>query len=151
MSIRNKQKMHKTFYRKGINFEKQIYKKYANLLTRVKSLSKRLCFQNKFHKNRNNPQQTWNTIRELITPISQIVKSTISILNTASGEITDPSAIANKFNNYFVNIGTEKASSHQTNCNSTISTKYLSNTRPLSIFLEPSSVSEIFNLIYTLN
>ena len=74
-----------------------------------------------------------------------------SILNTASGEITDPSAIANEFNNYFVNIGTEIASSHQTNCNSTIATKYLSDTLPLSIFLEPPSVSKIFNLIHTLN
>ena len=82
---------------------------------------------------------------------SQKVKSTISILTTASGEITDPSAIANEFNNYFVNIGTEIASSHQMNCNSTISTKYLSNTLPSSIFLEPPSVSEIFNLIHTLN
>ena len=59
--------MHKTFYHKGNDFEKQLYKKYANLLTRVKSLSKLLYFQNKFHNNRNNPQQTWNTIRELIT------------------------------------------------------------------------------------
>ena len=54
VSIKNKQKMHKTFYRKGNDFEKLIYKKYANLLTRVKSLSKRLYFQNKFQKNRNN-------------------------------------------------------------------------------------------------
>ena len=108
-------------------------------------------FKIKFRKNRNNSQQTSNTIHELITPISQKVKSTISILNTASGEITDPSAIANEFNNYFVNIGTEIASSHQTNCNSTISTKYLSNTLPSSIFLEPPSVSEMFNLIHTLN
>ena len=137
VSIKNKQKIHKTCYCKGNDFEKQIYKKYANLLTRVKSLSKRLYFQYKFHKNRNNSQQTRNTIRELITPIFQKVKSTISMLNTASGEITDPCVIANKFNNYFVNIGTEIASSHQTNCNSTISTKYLSNTLPSSIFLEP--------------
>ena len=90
VSIKNKQKMHKTFYHKGSDFEKLIYKKYANILTLVKSLSKRLYFQNKCLKNRNNPQQTWNTIRELITPISQKVKSTISILNTASGEITNP-------------------------------------------------------------
>ena len=90
VSIKNKQKMHKTFYRKGNDFEKLIYKKYANLLTRV-SLSKRLYFQYKFHKNQNNSQQTWNTIRELITPISQKVKSTISILKTTSGDITDPS------------------------------------------------------------
>ena len=87
----------------------------------------------------------------MIIPISQKVKSTIIILNTASGEITDPSAIANEFNNYFVNIGTEIASSHQTNCSSTISTKYLSNALPSSIFLEPPSVSKIFNLIHTLN
>ena len=76
------------------------------------------------------------------------MKSTISLLNTASGEITDQSAIANEFNNYFVNIGTEIASS---NCNSTISTKYLSNPLHSSIFLERPSVSEIFNLIHTLN
>ena len=120
----NKQKLHKTFYRKGNDFEKQKYRKYANLLTRVKSLSKRLYFQYKFHKNQNNSQQTWNTIRELINPISQKVKSTISVLKTAFGDITDPSGIAYEFNNYFVYIGTEIASSHQTNCNLTISTEY---------------------------
>ena len=134
-SIKKKQKMHKTFYRKGNDFEKQIYKKYANLLTRVKSLSKRLYFQFKFHKNRNNLQQSWNTIREWITPIFQKVKSTISILKTTSGDIIDPNGIVNEFNNSFVNIGTEIASSHQTNCNSTISTEYFKNILPSSIFL----------------
>jgi len=37
ISIENKQKLPKTFYRNRNNFEKTRYKRYANLLTRIKS------------------------------------------------------------------------------------------------------------------
>ena len=50
MSIKNKQKMHKTFYRKSNDFEKQIYKKNANLLTRVKAYRNDYTFNINFIK-----------------------------------------------------------------------------------------------------
>ena len=122
--------MHKTFYVK-VTISRNKYIKRVLIkekqIHQLKSLSNRLYFQYKFHKNRNNPQQTWNAICELITPIFQKVKSTISVLNTASGELIHPSAIANEFNNDLINISKEIASSHKTNRDSTKSTEYLLN------------------------
>jgi len=41
ISIKNKQKLHKTLFLNGNDFERSLYKKYANKLTRVKNLSKK--------------------------------------------------------------------------------------------------------------
>ena len=45
ISIKNKQKLFKTCFLQGNDFQKNFYKKYANKLTRIKALSKKnvLC------------------------------------------------------------------------------------------------------------
>ena len=42
MNIINKQKLYRNFFLKGTAFEKHFYKAYANKLTRIKNLSKKM-------------------------------------------------------------------------------------------------------------
>ena len=44
VSIKRKQKMHKTHFINGTSMEKYFYKQYSNTLTKVKNLAKKLLF-----------------------------------------------------------------------------------------------------------
>jgi len=101
ISIKNKQRLHKTFYRNGNNFEKQLYKNYANLLTRIKKLSKQSYFKQLFDESRCNPRKTWSTIKELINSGSTKRQTLINCLNTETGKVTNAREIAQGLNNFF--------------------------------------------------
>jgi len=56
------------------------FKRYSNILTKVKSLSKKLHFSAKIDKEQNDPQKIWNTIRSTI-PTSNVLTATPTSLN----------------------------------------------------------------------
>ena len=67
VSVRKKQKWHKTHYLRGSNNnQKAFYKRYANLLTKLKTASRKLYFENQLKFVTNNPKETWNILRELL-------------------------------------------------------------------------------------
>jgi len=45
---------------------KNFFKRYSNILTKVKSLSKKLHFSAKIKKEQNNPRKIWKTFRSTI-------------------------------------------------------------------------------------
>ena len=59
-----------TLFINGSNAEKIYFRTYSNKLTKIKTLSKKLYFQNEIKKNKNNAQKTWDTIKSTlpITP-----------------------------------------------------------------------------------
>ena len=74
VSIKRKQKMHKSHYVKENSCEKYYYKLYSNLLTRVKKLAKRHYYHNQFNACRDNPKKTWDILRSLLPNKSIKVK-----------------------------------------------------------------------------
>ena len=56
-SIKHKQKLYRTHFLKGDSTDKCFYKKYANKLTRVKTLSKKRYFNNAVDKLKNKPKE----------------------------------------------------------------------------------------------
>ena len=58
ISIKRKQRMHKTHYINGSTLGKYLYKKYSNLLTRVKKLAKKIYFHCKIEEYKHNPKKT---------------------------------------------------------------------------------------------
>ena len=66
ISIRNKKKLHQSFYVGGNAEQKLYYKKYANKLTKVKKLSKKLDFFKEFETLSNNNHKLWKTINNLL-------------------------------------------------------------------------------------
>ena len=57
-NIKKKQKMHKTHFIQGTSVNKLYYKKYSNILTRLKDLAKRLYYHHKLNKYKDSPTQT---------------------------------------------------------------------------------------------
>ena len=66
VSLRKKQKLYKTHYLCGSNNQKACYKRYANLLTKLKTAAKKLYFENQLKFVTNNPKEPWNILRELL-------------------------------------------------------------------------------------
>ena len=58
ISIKNKQKLYKTFFLGGSDFEKSFYKICANKLTRVKNLSKKLYYHSAIADRNSNPRES---------------------------------------------------------------------------------------------
>ena len=59
ISIKNKQKLYHNFFLNGTAFGKHFYKAYANKLTQVKNLSKKMYYTEFISKNKSNPKKMW--------------------------------------------------------------------------------------------
>ena len=103
VSIRKKQKLYKTHYLCGSNNQKAFYKRYANLLTKLKTAAKKLYFENQLKSVTNNPKQTWNILRELLP--KKKCDTTPSTLKFDDAVISDKNEIAGIFNTFFANVG----------------------------------------------
>ena len=67
ISIRYKKKLHQSFYVGGNAERKSYHKKYANKLTKVKELSKKLHFFKEFQTMSNNNHKLWKTINHSLS------------------------------------------------------------------------------------
>ena len=66
ISIRNKQKLHKSHFLRGSEVSKVIYKTYANKLNKVKSLSTKLYFAQEMTNCMDDGRKMWEAIGTLI-------------------------------------------------------------------------------------
>ena len=137
-------KMQKTHYINGSSKEKYYYKRYVNILTRMKDLAKKLYFYHKLEKSKNNPKKTWNLLFTLL--LSNTSFSTLSSLTVNNETFTNPTAIANQLNHHFVNIGkslvTNLSGSNDNDC-----LTYLKSPCPSFIYFYPTTPFEIMNMI----
>ena len=148
ISIKNKQKLYRNFFLKGTAFEKHYYKAYANKLTRVKNLSKKMYYTEFISKNKSNPEKMWQIIISAISTKSVI--SPLTKINIENSVIKDSSKIADCFNQFFIEIGHSIAS----NVNKLIHTDhttYLRNPVLHALVLDPPTAIEIFYLINSIN
>ena len=65
ISIQNKQKLHKSHFLEGNHVSKLIYKTYANKLTKVKSLAKKLFFAQKLTNCKVDRRKMWKSSKPL--------------------------------------------------------------------------------------
>ena len=85
--------------------EKQLYKKYANKLTKVKFAAKKLYYQqDKLETSKNNTAEVWRIIKSLLSS-SRSDANLPQKLRHNNTFTTNPTLIANNFNDYFSDIG----------------------------------------------
>ena len=70
--------------------------------------TKRIYYHNTFQNYKNNVKQTWRVINDTLGKRNKTTNLSISIEHNNT-LITDPNKIANTFNDYFTNIGTNFA------------------------------------------
>ena len=136
--IKHKQKLYRTYFLTGNAFEKQFFKKYANKLTRVKKLSKKMYYTEYISKHNSNPKKVWQIINSLIP--RKTVNSFVKNINVDNKFIDHPSDIAEEFNKYFVEIGNSLGKNME-NQNNTNYSAYLKNPVLNSIVLEPPTAN----------
>ena len=66
ISIKKKQKLYAKCYKSGSEFEKWLYKIYANKLTDVKRLSKKLFLQQEIVNSRHDMRKFWGIMKTLL-------------------------------------------------------------------------------------
>ena len=145
-SINTKNKLYKHYLRCPNDSNHQKFKTFRNKLHGLIRKSKRSYYFKKFERDKNNMRQTWKTINCVI---GRAQKTSLSHqYKRKSGTIiTDPTIIANEFNDFFVNVGPTLAS--QINNSGKNYYEYLSAPCHNSMFVKPIVESEILKIINT--
>jgi hypothetical protein len=81
----------------------QKYKNFKTLYQRILRAAKKLYFTSKLEDNAKNPKKTWETLNEILG--KQKNMDTVDKINIAGIPESDPSKIANQFNQFFTTIG----------------------------------------------
>ena len=146
VSIQKKQKLYKTHYLSRSNNQKTFYKRYANLLTKLKTAAKKLYFENQLKSVTNNPNETWNILRELLP--KKKCDTTPSTLKFNDAVISDKNEIAGIFYTFFATVG-HKISEDINSTKSHID--YLKNSVTSSMVLFPLTPTELATELKRLN
>ena len=127
----------------------EIYKKYKYHRDRInllKKLSKMNFYRKYFETNYNNSKNVWKSINQLL---NKQTRSHKDIFLEENGLITDPKLVANKFNNYFINIA-DKLSSKIVNKNTKFQ-DFLNNPNKSKLLLNETTPGEIVKIINDLD
>ena len=134
--------MHKAHYINGSTLGKYLYKKYSNLLTKVKKSAKKIYFYCKIEEYKHNPKKTWDVLRSLLPskPVSHVPNTIV----VEDNNISDPNIMVDKFNVHFANIGKVLA----TRLNCTNNNVFLCNLKSpclFSAYLYPNHLKKLLN------
>ena len=84
-------------------------KNYKNLFEKFKKIYKKHYYQNKLEKCKNNLKTTWKTMKEIIGKSKVFHQNLPNNLRLNKTSITDIKIIVDKFNEFFINIGSNLA------------------------------------------
>ena len=108
-SSRKKQRLYEKFLKQRNSKNEEAYKMYKNLFEKMKKPSKKLYCQNKLKKCENDIKNTWKMMKSIVGKSRVQNDSFPKSLIIANEEITGKKSIAEKFNSFSVNTGTNLA------------------------------------------
>lgn len=142
-SIRKKNKMF-IRYRKFNNINiLNDYKLYKSKLNKLIIEAERDYYLDKFNMHKNNLKKTWSLLNSVINAKKQSIPQTVFHHN--NNTISNPTEIANGFNNFFANIGKSLASKIDSVPLSPLS--FMKSKNPNSLFLVPTDLNEVQSVI----
>ena len=142
-SIKNKNKLFILTRRHPSELNFSNYKKYRNRLNQLLRTAERNHYEQLFSDNRLDMRKKWSIIKDIINK-KKTNNLTDTILSNGM-KIKDKNKIANTFNNYFVNIGTDLAKSISPTA--TTPSQYLPEPNPNSMYLYPVVDEEVEKII----
>ena len=149
MSIKTKNKLCIQMLKTNNEETKTQWKVYRNKLTHLKKKAKQLYYYTQINQVQHNSGLLWKIIKDIIK-YKNTKQQDITVLKDDNDELTDnPQHMSNIFNEYFSNLGRNKASKIP-NLSSQSPTSNLQ-TYNKSFFLKPISVKEVFSQIMYLN
>ena len=128
------------------NNKKINFKTFENIVNINIAETKRLYYHNTFQNYKNNVKQTWNVIHDTLDKRNQKTNLPISIEHNNT-LITDPNKLANTFNDYFANIGTNLAENICQYGNNEMYQQYLQTQSQCSCTFEKVNEDNILKII----
>ena len=144
ISRTTKLNLHKIALTDNVPYNWKQYRTYRNVFNKTVKASKKLYFLRNLEKNAKNPtKKTWDILKELTTGKSE--QSQIEKININGKTVSDPTAMANEFNNFFTKVGRNIADSVEP---SRVKPKdYLPKTSPPLLRLENVSQHQVVDII----
>ena len=105
-SIKQKNKLYKNLCKTNFNNPNKVqqYKKYRNRLTKIKTLSKKVYYENMLKSSDKNTSKIWRIIND-ITNRKKQENQFPHRLDINENSFTKPVEIVNKLNIHFANVG----------------------------------------------
>lgn len=145
-SISKKHKLYRNYQKLRTDEAMAKYKLYRNKLTSILRKAEKIYYLQKLDNVRGNLAKTWKILNSIISRTKR--KETVDEIIHNNKIIQDPKSIADKFNEFFANVGPNLAakipkSSHQF-------TEYLNHDISDSMFFKPTDETEIMLVIHSL-
>ena len=151
-SINKRNKYHKLLVSTKDPVMKKIYEEtfkiYRNLIVTLTRKSKNNHYSNYFSNNMKNLKKVWSGINDLISSRKNKRNSPSSIYISKTELTSDPSLIANQFNDYFTTVADNLRS--KIVFSKHIFTDFLKNCNSKSIFISPTDQKEVASCISSL-
>ena len=119
------------------------YHKYRNKYNSLIKIARKKYFHDKLISVQSDIRKTWSIIKQVLT--KKLGPHQSYTMKDSNGTYTDPVQIANKFNNFFTNIGPSLAKNIP--CSQTDYRKFLTGSHVHSFFLRPTSVAEVSSIV----
>ena len=142
-SIKNKSVLYKKFLNNPSETNKHSYKQYKNKLSNLLRIAKKKYYDHKFDIAKGNLRETWKVLNNVIN--KKTIKAKLpSVFTEGNIQISNPYEIANKFCNFFTNVGSSLANKlPQSNVTPE---SFLTNRVSQSIFISPVTEKEIIEV-----
>ena len=145
-SIKKKDKLYRVWLGCRSSDAENNYKKYKNKLTTILRSAKTSYYRNRFAEVKHDLRQTWNLIRKVINH-NKSDKDNVKELKIGDTVVNDKQIIADKFNEYFAHVGQNLAKQIQPCDGSFADTITKNYTINCSMFVEPTNVFEVMNIV----
>ena len=151
-SIKKKHNLYKNFIKEKQNHKKNElqnqFKQYRNILTNILKISKNNYCNKYFAEHKNNLKKAWAGIKDVIN-IKKQNENIPKTMKIDGNENNNPQNIADSFNKFFGTVATKtKAKIIKTDRKYT---DYLKNPNKKSIFMKPTKITEIRDIILSLD
>ena len=126
------------------------YKLYRNKLIKVIKCAKKNHYEQKLKQYKDNIKLTWNTINEILRRKKKR-KETSDEFKCNGNKIINEKEIADKFNEYFINVGPNLAKKIQEEDSGKTYASYLNEINNKTAFINPTNHNEIELELLSLN
>jgi hypothetical protein len=151
VSVKKKDNLYKKYIAKRTPESKINYTRYKNKLTKIIRNSEKNYYTNRFNALQGNIKDTWKLINNVLHDCTENNTNTFISDILINGKLeNNPRLIADKFNDYFTNVGPDLAKKISPSGNNTI---YDTMPEPNnnSMFIEPCTRQEIITVVNNLS
>ena len=150
ISAKKKNRLYREYLTKKTSESKLKYSRYRNKFTSIIRVAEKAYYANRFEALKANIKETWNLINSIIK-CNLAKKPNVTEIQVNNHILKEPKEIADKFNEYFVNVGPNLARKIPPLSTSALISDTMPDPNPFSMFVDPCTDDEIITVTKNLN